>query len=233
MKIMLLGREIRLFILDVDGVLTKFGSIIDLVTEVAEEFGLPTRNVALHFKRVRRGDFPQHSRFKDDIKKMWPELSEGEVSGLVKAMREKEKRYTYEAYGAVYSFLFWLISKDVKLAICTRNNKEALSRKLSQAGIREEWFCVTSIPGKYSKPDPRVIYAILEKTGVQKENAVFIGDWFPDINAARNADVLFIGTTCGVLSKEAFLRHGVPEENIVESLPNLYFLINGNGHPVR
>jgi phosphoglycolate phosphatase len=45
------------------------------------------------------------------------------------------------------------------------------------------------------KPDPQGIIYVLEKLGVEKEKAVFVGDSLDDVNAARNAGlrVIIIG----------------------------------------
>ena len=221
----ILGQEIFLLILDVDGVLTDFYHIIQLVKDVGKDFRLPVGHIMSYFKKVRKGKYPLHVRFKDDVKEMWPHLNKGEISDLVSALREKERKYIYKAYDGVNEFLFWLREKGVVLAICTRNNHKALSRKLTQAGIDKKLFSVTSVPGRYAKPDPRCVHAILEATGMKKEYAVFVGDWFPDFNAARHAGVTFIGTTCGVLSRKAFLDAGVPKRCIVKTLPDLRKLV--------
>lgn len=179
------GQEISLLILDVDGVLTKFTHIIRLAKEVAKEFGMPVENVTSYFKKARKGEFPFHSRFKDDVRSMWPSFNKEEISRVVAAFRKKEKEYVYETYDGVNEFLWWLHTEGVVLAICTRNNHESLSRKLTQAGIDEKLFAVRSVPGKYSKPDPRCVHSILEAVGIKKEYAAFVGDWFPDLNTGK------------------------------------------------
>lgn len=53
---------------------------------------------------------------------------------------------------------------------------------------------------KESKPDPDIVQAALDRTGLSAENVVFVGDAVWDVYAAGNLSIPCIGLTCGGIS---------------------------------
>ena len=51
-----------------------------------------------------------------------------------------------------------------------------------------------------SKPDPDIVQAALDRTGLSPENVVFVGDAVWDVYAAANLSIPCIGVTCGGIS---------------------------------
>jgi HAD superfamily hydrolase (TIGR01509 family) len=51
-----------------------------------------------------------------------------------------------------------------------------------------------------SKPDPDIVQAALDRTGLASERVVFVGDAVWDVDAAARLDVPCIGLTCGGIS---------------------------------
>jgi phosphoglycolate phosphatase len=59
---------------------------------------------------------------------------------------------------------------------------------------------------RHPKPDPRVIYDILETSGIEKKRVVVIGDGVHDIRLAKNAGVLGCAFLKGLGDREALLH---------------------------
>lgn len=59
------------------------------------------------------------------------------------------------------------------------------------------------------KPAPEMVYRVLERTGIAKENAVMVGDSDVDLQTARNAGVPCISVTWGFRTREELAPFGV------------------------
>jgi HAD superfamily hydrolase (TIGR01509 family) len=82
---------------------------------------------------------------------------------------------------------------------------------LASSASREELEAVTSTldaddaitvatsssDAKSGKPDPDILQAALDRSGLAAERAVFVGDAVWDGEAAKRAGVTFVGLTCG------------------------------------
>ena len=66
------------------------------------------------------------------------------------------------------------------------------------------------------KPDPCLMLQTLKETGVQKENAVMVGDTTFDILMARSAGTAAIGVSWGVHKIDELLEAGA--ERVVEEI---------------
>ena len=58
------------------------------------------------------------------------------------------------------------------------------------------------------KPDPEGVFYALDKLGVSKENAVYIGDSEVDCETAKNAGIPCIGVSWGFRDREVLENHG-------------------------
>ncbi len=89
------------------------------------------------------------------------------------------------------------------------SNRRRLLPALSGAGL-EGYFSMAvgmedvGVP----KPDPESIYLVLQKLGVSKDRAYFVGDSEVDAIAARNAGIRFIGVTTGGRSPSVLMGEG-------------------------
>jgi phosphoglycolate phosphatase-like HAD superfamily hydrolase len=59
-----------------------------------------------------------------------------------------------------------------------------------------------------------------------REQAVYVGDWYPDVDTARGGGVRFIAVLSGGIPRHAFLREGIPEDHIIARLQDLLRLID-------
>ena len=64
------------------------------------------------------------------------------------------------------------------------------------------------VDGVAQKPNPDGVLLVLEKLGIKKEKAVYVGDSEVDCITARNAGVDCIGVTWGFRSAETLKESG-------------------------
>lgn len=101
-------------------------------------------------------------------------------------------------FDAAIATLEYLQQKGYRLAVATGKARPGLERAW-QASATEHFFetsrCAKEVP---SKPDPAMLEEILAETGVEREQALMVGDSIHDLRMAQHAGVDAIGVTYGV-----------------------------------
>ena len=232
-------RNIQLIICDWDGVITELGNyFVKNLERAAYRCGLVTSPVQEIIGNIWAGKTDGKYSLRENARLMWPKISKKRVSEYIETLKkvENEKEYSYPLIKGSKETLEKLKNKNIRLALCTANPRKTLKAKarLSAVPLSEELFEVISTPDRSSsgkaKPHPYALEYVLEQTRVPKEQALFVGDWTPDLLAARAAGILFIAVTSGGMSKKAFLKNKVPEKHIFENLSSFadFFLKQKN-----
>jgi phosphoglycolate phosphatase-like HAD superfamily hydrolase len=92
--------------------------------------------------------------------------------------------------------------------------------------LHPEWFAAASTwEGGHPKPDPKALDPIFAALPVPREHAVYVGDWYPDIDTARGGGVRCIAVLSGGIPRHAFRREGIPEDHILARLQDLLSLV--------
>ncbi|MGB5822562.1 MAG: HAD family hydrolase [Proteocatella sp.] len=74
------------------------------------------------------------------------------------------------------------------------------------------------------KPDPSIIYHLIEESGFKPSEAVYIGDSDVDVITAKNAAITSIAVTWGYRPKQTLVNE--QPDYIVDSVPELEELLN-------
>jgi phosphoglycolate phosphatase-like HAD superfamily hydrolase len=223
----LFGRPLKLVILDVDGViLDLYACFRQNLERAASSLGLPHAPIAQYLSNVSLDRQRSGLTFHDGLRLMWPSLSDGQLQAYVQCFREVERLNPYPPIHGSLETIQWIRAHRLPLALCTTNEREVLRRRFATAGIALEWFAY-AVTGEapYLKPDPRTFDALFAALGVPRDQAVYVGDWYPDWEAARGAGVPFLAVLSGGVTRDAFRREGVPEDHIIERLSDLPNLI--------
>lgn len=101
-------------------------------------------------------------------------------------------------YDGIEELLHTLQARGVMMAIAS-NKYIAATLQLVPAYFGDIQFaCVLGHrEGIAPKPDPRIVYDILEQTGVAKNDVLYVGDTCVDMQTARNAGLTSVGVTWG------------------------------------
>jgi len=105
------------------------------------------------------------------------------------------------------------------LAIATGKGRRGLERVLESTGLKGLFHASRCADEGHSKPDPRMLGALLDELGVDHRRALMIGDTTHDMEMARAADVSRVAVTYGAHSKEALL--GYDPVACVDDFPGL------------
>jgi len=111
-------------------------------------------------------------------------------------------------YEGIYELLRKLAASGIKLAVITNKPHVFLDKILVDLFSETDFVRVIGAGEYPSKPDPAALYAVMEETGVKKEECMYIGDTAIDINTAINAGIMPVGVFWGYQSGEALKNAG-------------------------
>ena len=223
----LFGKPLELVILDVDGTILDLWAYFrrNLVT-AAQRLSLPIEPIDEYLTNVRLGTIHGEAALSDGVRKSWPWLTLEQAHQYSAYFREEERQTPYPPIPGAIEAIQWLRAQEIPVALCTTNDVKTLEHRLHAAGIDPSWFASASTGEyEYRKPHPRAFDPIFEKLKVSRETAVYVGDWYPDIEAARGAGITFVAVLSGGVPRHAFVREGVPEDHIIERLSVLPSLV--------
>ena len=95
----------------------------------------------------------------------------------------------------------------VLLAIATGKSRRGLERALLQQAIGRHFVASRCADEGFAKPHPDMLLHLLELAGVERGEALMIGDTTHDLEMARNAGVAAVAVSYGAHPREALERH--------------------------
>lgn len=190
--------RVRAVIFDMDGTITKFNLDIEGIKK--EVFGGDYSGMLLDSINKLKG---KDRRRAENI------LIESEISAANSTELNK----------GVEEMLDFLKKKEIKTALVTRNNREAVKVIFKRFGLRFD--VVVSREDTPPKPNKAQLNAALDGLGVDKENALFIGDHALDLEAGRRVGIKT------VLIKNKFSQDVLEEADfVIESMDDVIDIIN-------
>ena len=114
-----------------------------------------------------------------------------------------------DLFPGVYGMLEQLNDAGYKLAVATGKSRAGLQDALQSTGT-EALFCITRCADETaSKPDPKMLNEIIQRSNTAKERSLMVGDSIHDLQMALNAHISSIAVSCGAHSTE-FLQQYSP-----------------------
>lgn len=211
---------LKAIFLDFDGVIVNpFKHLVAEILAVADSFGV--RNPLM-----------------EKIKKHWGESLEeflGNVlPGINREMfleRSGELGFRMTAPPLVVGArrTLALLSNQYLLAIVTNRGRPSLLAVMEEREIDRDLFrfihTASDLPRHHHKPSPKAfrrLVLILSLEGILPDQILYVGDNEIDFKAASGAGLHFVGITSGgPTTREDFLRAGVSEKQLLESIRDL------------
>lgn len=98
-------------------------------------------------------------------------------------------------YAGIPALLETLHAHGVRLAVVS-NKEQSLTQRVIAQYFPGRFDAVSGhVPGTPTKPDPHLVFAVLQQFGAEKPDVLYVGDSNVDIRTAQNAGV----ASCGVL----------------------------------
>ncbi len=106
----------------------------------------------------------------------------------------------YKLYNGIKEMLEYLREKGHKTAIATNNNEQTAREFVEKENIKIDF-----IAGRDSvqrpKPNPEMLYLLMQKAGETRKSTIFLGDGFWDELAGKNANIKTFKIKPGELNK--------------------------------
>ena len=193
-------------IFDLDGTLTDtLEDLKNSVNYALSEFGFSERSL----EEVR-------SFVGNGVKKLIylsvPESTSEETAEkcleVFKAYYKEHSLVKTKPYDGILPMLCELRNRGVKTAVVTNKMQEAAKDivRIFFDGLID--VTVGQVDGVAQKPQPDGINFVIQKLGVSKDKAIYVGDSEVDCFTAKNAGIPCIGVTWGFRDKSVLLESG-------------------------
>lgn len=190
-----------LIVFDWDGTLLDSASgIAESIQEASREMGLdvPSRERASHVIGLGLMDALRHAV---------PDLPE---HGYAEFAERYRRHYLAREEGmglfpGVPELLSGLEQAGYALAVATGKSRKGLDRALASSGLRKHFAATRCADETRSKPDPTMLYELMEELAREPGDVLMIGDTSHDLDMASNASVDALGVTYGAHPEEQLL----------------------------
>lgn len=198
----------KLIIFDLDG--TLLDSIEDLANSVnyaLNLFKLPTHSTEAYKLFIGNGvnklierALPENNRSANQVEMLKHEF--------IKHYNLHSEEYT-KPYDGIEKLLVTLQNENYKIAIAS-NKFHTATIALSKQYFPSIQFLdvLGQREGIPTKPNPTILFEIIEKARVDKKEVLYVGDSGVDASTALNADIDFVGVLWGFRTKSELEQYG-------------------------
>jgi pyrophosphatase PpaX len=136
----------------------------------------------------------------------------------VDEMIDKYRKWNHEhhdelvtEYDGVVTTLEQLKEQGIRLAIVSTKKRDTIKKGLEIMGASHLFEFIIGLDDvKNVKPNPEPVLLAIEKLGINKDEAIMIGDNYHDIEAGKNAGVKSVGVAWSIKGED-FLRQYNPD----------------------
>lgn len=185
----------KLCIFDLDGTLLNTISDLGASTNYAlEKHGYPAHPMTAYNYMVGNG-------VRKLMERAAPDADLNKINDLLITFREYYDEHctdTTKPYPGINELLKELSEKGIAVAVAS-NKYQAATDKIIKYYFPDIPFAAImgQIEGRAPKPDPSIIFAVLNEKPTPKTDVLYIGDSAVDIETARRACVESVGVTWG------------------------------------
>ena len=194
----------KLAIFDLDG--TLLNTITDLgkaCNYALEKMGFAPHPIQAYAYMVGNG-------VRNLMKKAQQDADEETIDRLLEYFKEYYDAHcldTTKPYPGINELLETLTQKGVALAVASNKYQEATEKIIAGCFPQFKFVAVEGQKeGRNRKPDPSILFSILEQYPVAKKDVLYIGDSGVDIECAKRACVESIGVSWGFRSAAELRR---------------------------
>lgn len=191
---------------DMDGtLLDTLEDLCDSTNHALAQMGYPLRGIEEIRRFIGNGAEKQ-------IRRAVPEgTSEGKIMETLAAFRayyQDHCQIKTKVYDGLLDVLSELKEKGVKMAVVS-NKPDAAVKKLSREYFGDRLdYAIGPSDGVRCKPYPDMAGEALKALGVEKKDAVFVGDSEVDVQTGLNAGLDVIAVSWGFRSREVVIEAG-------------------------
>ncbi len=207
---------------DLDGTLIDTLPLIECIfKKVFQEFNLPWQNglvlqsIGLPLQEIVNKHAPPGQV--EQIRKRYTELQDAHSKDWIKA------------YPGTIEILQRIKEQHLLTAVVTSKRRKPALQGMNHAGIKPYIdLIIAEEDAQCTKPDPAPINKALQILNINPLNAIFIGDSWYDVMAAKGAKVDCCAVTWGMASKKQLQSHA--PAFLVDTWKDFWQILTENGY---
>lgn len=185
----------KLVIFDLDGTLLNTISDLGKACNYAlEKMGFATHPIRAYAYMVGNG-------VRNLMSKAQPDADEETIDKLLDYFKEYYNEHCLDntkPYPGINELLENLKNKGIAVAVASNKYQEATDKIIRGCFPEFDFVAVEGqVEGRNRKPDPSILFSILEKHPVGKKDVLYVGDSAVDIECAQRACVESVGVSWG------------------------------------
>ncbi len=197
---------IKAVLLDLDGtILDTLDDLVASVNYALETLGFPVRTRSELRAILGNG---VHNLIRRALPQDATDLDFERCLDVYKEHYEKNKSNTTAPYSGIIEALKELRNTGYKLAVISNKHNEAAQGLYKQFFSEYMDFAIGNSSEFPKKPAPDMVYHVLEKFGLGRDEAVYVGDSEVDIETAKNAKLPCISVTWGFRDEDMLIENG-------------------------
>ena len=188
-----MARQFQLLVFDWDGtVIDSAGLIVSSIQRACADMKLPV-------PQARDASYVIGLGMKDSMQHLLPELAERDYPPFMERYRHHFLGRDHEAplFDGIEPLLAELEQAGHLLAVATGKSRIGLQRSFEQTGIGKHFHISRCADESFSKPNPAMLFEVMDALGASPENTLMIGDTSHDLLMAQNAGVAAVAVTYG------------------------------------
>ena len=188
----------KLCLFDLDGtLLDTIGDLSQAVDHAMKMRGFPTHSRDEYKKMVGHGVRNLVIRALPDCHRDNQQMIDEALSDFKTYYTAHIDEYT-QPYPGMQQLLTELHRHGVMLAVASNKFQEGTERLIHKFFPDIPFVAVLgNRPGFPLKPDPEIVWEVLRKTGISKDEALMVGDSPTDMNTAQNAGIQGVAVSWG------------------------------------
>ena len=144
------------------------------------------------------------------LRRVLPDLDPGEYPRLSAAYRRHffAGDTVLPLFAGIEALIPALAGHGSLLAVATGKSRSGLERAFDQSGLRDHFHASCCADESFGKPNPAMLFEVMERTGSRPERTLMIGDTTHDLQLAANAGVAALAVSYGAHARAALLELG-------------------------
>ncbi|MGZ8216883.1 HAD-IA family hydrolase [Methylomagnum sp.] len=183
-----------LLVFDWDGTLfDSIGWIVECLQYAAEDCGLPVPSDYEARSVIGLG-------LLEAMHALYPGSTPDLAARVARSYRRLYNTRTMSAAGlfdGVLDMLEALRGRGYRLAVATGKNRAGLDHILDATGTRDYFHATRAADETASKPNPAMLFQLMDELRVARERTLMIGDSVHDLRMAQNAGIPAVAVGCG------------------------------------
>lgn len=185
----------KLVIFDLDG------TLLNTITDIGKACNYALESMGMAPHPIQAYGFMVGNGVRNLMAKAHPDADEETLDKLLSKFKEYYDQHCLDntkPYPGILDLLKTLKEKGVAAAVASNKYQEATSKIISGCFPEYNFVAVEGQrEGRHRKPDPSIVFSILEKFPVPKKEVLYVGDSAIDVETAKRACVESIGVSWG------------------------------------